>query len=143
VISVAEILGSDTKWVDRQGNQAPIGVEDILIIAPYNAQVFELQARVPDTRIGTVDKFQGQEAPIAIYSITTSSYADAPRGMEFLCSPIGSTWQFLVQRPFAFWSVRLRYLKQSVERHAIYNLLTPFADTLRWQPQLSSSFGLK
>ena len=42
--------------------------------------------RSPGGRIGTVDKFQGQEAPIVIYSITTSSYLDAPRGMEFLYS---------------------------------------------------------
>ena len=42
--------------------------------------------RLPGARIGTVDKFQGQEAPISIYSMTTSSYADAPRGMEFLYS---------------------------------------------------------
>ncbi|HTF75636.1 MAG TPA: AAA domain-containing protein [Bradyrhizobium sp.] len=40
--------------------------------------------RVPGARIGTVDKFQGQEAPIVIYSMTTSSHADAPCGMEFL-----------------------------------------------------------
>ena len=64
----------------------PIGLDDILIIAPYNAQVFELQDRLPGARIGTVDKFQGQEAPIVIYSMTTSSQADAPRGMEFLYS---------------------------------------------------------
>jgi uncharacterized protein len=57
-----------------------------LIIAPYNAQVFELQDRIPGARIGTVDKFQGQEAPIVIYSMTTSSDAEAPRGMEFLYS---------------------------------------------------------
>ena len=61
-------------------------LDDILIIAPYNAQVFELQERMPGARIGTVDKFQGQEAPIVIYSMTTSSHADAPRGMEFLYS---------------------------------------------------------
>jgi AAA domain len=42
-----------------------------LIIAPYNAQVFEIQERIPSGRVGTVDKFQGQEAPIVIYSITT------------------------------------------------------------------------
>jgi superfamily I DNA and/or RNA helicase len=59
---------------------------DILIIAPYNAQVFELQRRLPDARVGTVDKFQGQEAPLVIFSMTTSSHADAPRGMEFLYS---------------------------------------------------------
>jgi AAA domain len=81
---VAEILGSKATWIDRDGAEAAIGPEDILIIAPYNAQVFELQARMSGARIGTVDKFQGQEAPIVIYSMTTSSHADAPRGMEFL-----------------------------------------------------------
>jgi superfamily I DNA and/or RNA helicase len=45
-----------------------------------------LQERLPGARIGTVDKFQGQEAPIVIYSMTTSSWSDAPRGMEFLYS---------------------------------------------------------
>ena len=45
-----------------------------------------LVAKKSRWRVGTVDKFQGQEAPIAIYSIATSSYADAPRGMEFLYS---------------------------------------------------------
>jgi uncharacterized protein len=48
--------------------------------------VFELQQRLPGARIGTVDKFQGQEGAIVIYSMTTSSCADAPRGMEFLYS---------------------------------------------------------
>jgi predicted RecB family nuclease len=81
---VAEILGSKATWIDRDGTEAAIGPDDILIIAPYNAQVFELQERMSGTRIGTVDKFQGQEAPIVIYSMTTSSHADAPRGMEFL-----------------------------------------------------------
>jgi predicted RecB family nuclease len=83
---VAEILGSHATWIDREGIDKPITLEDILIIAPYNAQVFELQDRVPGAKIGTVDKFQGQEAPIVIYSMTTSSHADAPRGMEFLYS---------------------------------------------------------
>jgi predicted RecB family nuclease len=82
---VAEILSNAT-WIDRDGREAAIGLDDILIIAPYNAQVFELQERMPGARIGTVDKFQGQEAPIVIYSMTTSSHADAPRGMEFLYS---------------------------------------------------------
>jgi predicted RecB family nuclease len=83
---VAEILGSGTTWINREGVEAPVGLEDILIIAPYNAQAFELQERIPGARIGTVDKFQGREAPIVIYSMTTSSHADAPRGMEFLYS---------------------------------------------------------
>lgn len=84
---VAEILGSATTWINRDNEESAITLDDILIIAPYNAQVFELQERIPGARIGTVDKFQGQEAPIVIYSMTTSSHADAPRGMEFLYSP--------------------------------------------------------
>ena len=61
-------------------------LDDIIIITPYNAQVFEIKQRLPGARVGTVDKFQGQETPIAIYSTATSSRADAPRGMEFLYS---------------------------------------------------------
>jgi superfamily I DNA and/or RNA helicase len=83
---ITEILGSNATWIDRERTEAAIELDDILIIAPYNAQVFELQERIPGARIGTVDKFQGQEAPIVIYSMTTSSHADAPRGMEFLYS---------------------------------------------------------
>ena len=83
---VDEILDAGSRWTDRNDVEAPITLDDILIIAPYNAQVFELQSRMPGARIGTVDKFQGQEAPIVIYSMTTSSHADAPRGMEFLYS---------------------------------------------------------
>ena len=58
----------------------------IRIIAPYNAQVHELVERIPDVAIGTVDKFQGQEAAVIIFSMTTSTPQDAPRGMEFLYS---------------------------------------------------------
>ena len=83
---VQEILASEPTWIDREGVERRVKLDDILIIAPYNAQVFELQDRLPGARIGTVDKFQGQEAPIVIYSMTTSSHADAPRGMEFLYS---------------------------------------------------------
>jgi superfamily I DNA and/or RNA helicase len=72
--------------VDRHGVEQPVRLEDILIIAPYNAQVFDLKDKIPGARIGTVDKFQGQEAPIVIYSMTTSTHADAPRGMNFLYS---------------------------------------------------------
>lgn len=85
---VNQILSDGTTWVNRDGEEAPITLDDILIIAPYNAQVFEIQQRLPEkARVGTVDKFQGQEAPIAIFSMATSSFSDAPRGMEFLYSP--------------------------------------------------------
>lgn len=80
------ILENKATWVDRHGTEKQLTLDDIVIIAPYNAQVFEIQACLPGARVGTVDKFQGQEAPIAIYSTATSSHADAPRGMEFLYS---------------------------------------------------------
>ncbi len=83
---VQDILDAPSTWIDRDGAEKPVTLDDILIIAPYNAQVFELQERLPGARIGTVDKFQGQEAAIVIYSMTTSSHADAPRGMDFLYS---------------------------------------------------------
>jgi len=75
-------------WRDRHGTEHPLGLADILVIAPYNAQVADLAAALPrGARVGTVDKFQGQEAPVVLYSMTTSSAEDAPRGMEFLYSP--------------------------------------------------------
>jgi len=83
---VTDVLAAHPTWINREGREAPLDLADILIIAPYNAQVFELQTRLPGARVGTVDKFQGQEAPLVIYSMTTSSHADAPRGMEFLYS---------------------------------------------------------
>jgi uncharacterized protein len=83
---VRAILTGNPTWVDREGKEKQITLDDIIIITPYNAQVFEIQQRLPDARVGTVDKFQGQEAPIAIYSSATSRHADAPRGMEFLYS---------------------------------------------------------
>jgi len=83
---VETLLGSGVHWTDRKGVSRPLALEDIIIIAPYNAHVFEIQKRLPEAHVGTVDKFQGQEAPIAIYSMATSTHADAPRGMEFLYS---------------------------------------------------------
>jgi AAA domain len=83
---VNSIMAGGTCWTDRCGAEEPLTLDDILIITPYKAQVFEIQQRLPGAPVGTVDKFQGQEVPIAIYSMATSSHADAPRGMEFLYS---------------------------------------------------------
>jgi len=81
---VRALTSDDVLWVDRHGEPRPIRLEDILIVAPFNAQVADLIAKLPGARIGTVDRFQGQEAPIAIFSLATSRPEDAPRGMEFL-----------------------------------------------------------
>ena len=81
------IVDGGSSWVNEKGEERPVGWADILIVAPYNAQVGEIKRRLPaEARVGTVDKFQGQEAPISIYSMTTSSPELAPRGMDFLYS---------------------------------------------------------
>jgi uncharacterized protein len=78
-------------WTDRDGNVRPLDIPDILVVAPYNAQVAEI-ARLAEDRlgalpnVGTVDRFQGREAPVAIYSMTTSTPEEAPRDLEFLYS---------------------------------------------------------
>ena len=82
---VTRLLGTGATWRDRDGVTHPLNLDDLLVIAPYNAQVADLIARLPrGARVGTVDKFQGQEAPVVIYSLTSSTPQDAPRGMDFL-----------------------------------------------------------
>ncbi len=86
---VNELIDADVRWLNKDKVELKIGVDDILIVAPYNSQVAALAERLAAlaARIGTVDRFQGQEAPIVIYSMTSSSPEDAPRGMEFLYNP--------------------------------------------------------
>jgi superfamily I DNA and/or RNA helicase len=86
---VTEIVNGGTTWINREGVEAPVGLNEILIIAPYNAQVFELQERIPGSRVGTVDKFQGREAPIVIYSMTTSSHRTLLAAWSFFTVPTG------------------------------------------------------
>jgi uncharacterized protein len=83
---VDTLIQPGVNWIADDNRSRPLQLDDILIVAPYNAQVSDLAARLPNARIGTVDKFQGQQAPVVIYSLTTSSPEDAPRGMEFLYS---------------------------------------------------------
>jgi len=80
---VADLCGGS--WTDHAGTPHPLGLDDILVVAPYNNQVGRLRQGLPaGARVGTVDKFQGQEAPIVLYSMASSSAADAPRGVGFL-----------------------------------------------------------
>lgn len=83
---IDDILSGNHYWTNRSSETKQITEADILIITPYNSHVSELKRILPNFKIGTVDKFQGQEAPIAIYTMATSSHYDAPRGMEFLYS---------------------------------------------------------
>ncbi|MDR2838838.1 MAG: TM0106 family RecB-like putative nuclease [Azonexus sp.] len=72
---------------DRKGKKHPITLADILVVSPYNMQVNLLKKILPEgARVGTVDKFQGQEAEVVIISMATSSGDDLPRDIEFLYS---------------------------------------------------------
>jgi uncharacterized protein len=74
-------------WVNRDGIEAAISEQDILVVSPYNMQVNLLREVLPNgARVGTVDKFQGQQAPVVIVSFATSTCDDAPRGLDFLFS---------------------------------------------------------
>jgi superfamily I DNA and/or RNA helicase len=83
---VESLMQPSVKWIDDKEQSRPLRWDDVLIVSPYNAQVSDLWKRLPKASVGTVDKFQGQQAPIVIYSMATSSPEDAPRGMEFLYS---------------------------------------------------------
>ncbi len=74
------------KWINREGKTKPITTKDILIVAPYNVQVACIKkVLVQDSaRVASVDKFQGQEAPVCILSLCASTIQDAPRGISFL-----------------------------------------------------------
>ncbi len=89
--AVEEILAGlvGGRFTDRFGTTRALGIDDVLIVAPYNAQVRLLRGRLgrrfgPGVRVGTVDKFQGQEAAAVIYSLAASSAEEAPRGADFL-----------------------------------------------------------
>lgn len=84
---VEQLTGPNVSWTNSKGEKNKLQPHDIVIVAPYNAQVSALKEKLPGMRIGTVDKFQGQEAAVVIYSMTSSSPEDAPRGMSFLFSP--------------------------------------------------------
>ncbi|MCX2947538.1 AAA domain-containing protein [Lentzea sp. NEAU-D7] len=88
VDTVRAIVGRT--WTDN-GKTRELTDADILVVAPYNLQVRVIRRRLADagfteTRVGTVDRFQGQEAPAVIMSMTSSSTVDLPRGLDFLLS---------------------------------------------------------
>ena len=89
-LTVAELLGS--WWTDAKGTRARLTGEDFMVVAPYNDQVrllratFDNDPRLALVRVGTVDKFQGQQAPVVFFTMTTSTAADMPRDSQFLFS---------------------------------------------------------
>ena len=87
---ISSMMG--TPWTDQQGRVSALTPYDFMVVAPYNDQVrllnarFDADPRLKGVRVGTVDKFQGREAPVVFFTMTTSAAADMPRGPEFLFS---------------------------------------------------------
>jgi uncharacterized protein len=88
-LRVREIIEQLTHgtWRSDSGEERPLTLDDIVVVAPYNAHVACLVEALPQgARVGTVDRFQGQEAAVSIFSMATSSVEDLPRNLEFLFS---------------------------------------------------------
>ncbi|MFI5510810.1 TM0106 family RecB-like putative nuclease [Mycobacterium sp. NPDC051804] len=86
VAEIDGLLGND--WTDEKGT-APLAQQHVMVVTPYNAQVVTLRRRLDDAgltdvEVGTVDKFQGRQAPVVFVSMTASSADDVPRGIAFL-----------------------------------------------------------
>jgi predicted RecB family nuclease len=81
---IDRLVGSG--YVDERGRRR-LAYGDVIVVAPYNAHVRCLREALPEAvRVGTVDKFQGQEAPVVFYAMASSSADDVPRGLDFLFS---------------------------------------------------------
>ena len=82
---IERLLGQGLRGMD--GSERPLAAADCMVVTPYNAQLRVLRTVLPDAvRVGTVDRFQGQEAPVVFFSMATSSGEDAPRDVGFLFS---------------------------------------------------------
>lgn len=83
---IQRLLGAP--WTDEHGTR-PLTASDVLVLAPYNAQVALVRRQLTSAglgtvRVGTVDKFQGGQAPVVFISMTASSVDEVPRGISFL-----------------------------------------------------------
>jgi predicted RecB family nuclease len=85
IADVCRDLLADATVTDADGLTRALDSDDILVVAPYNLAVRCIRDRVPDgVRVGTVDRFQGQQAPVVFYAMSCSAGEDAPRGIDFL-----------------------------------------------------------
>ena len=87
IAAACRALLSGGTVTDEKGHARPLTPADLLVVAPYNLAVTRIRRAVPEgVRVGTVDMFQGQEAPVVFYAMTCSSGEDVPRGLDFLFS---------------------------------------------------------
>ena len=137
VALVAEALGQP--WT-TDGVTRPLEQTDIIVVAPYNAQVELLHASLAasgyyEVPVGTVDKFQGREAAIAIVSLAASSAAEVPRGLEFLL--LANRLNVAISR--AQWAAYLLYspalLDYLPSNAATLAQLSAFIDLVQSEPR--------
>ena len=126
----ANLIGQ--RYTDRVGIEGVIGSNDVLVVAPYNMQVNLLKRTLPGgTRVGTVDKFQGQQAEVVILSMTSSSGEDISRGIDFLLNRNRLNVAISRARSLAVVVASPRLLEapcSTVDRMALVNLLCSLQD---------------
>lgn len=127
---VRELL--EGRWVDCDGVRRPMTPADVLVVAPYNAHVDRLAGAVPEgVRVGTVDRFQGQQAPVVIYATGSSSAAEAPRGVSFLYDVHRLNVAISRARALAIWvgsPALLDAAASTPDQVRLVNALCAFAD---------------
>jgi superfamily I DNA and/or RNA helicase len=127
------MLGGD--WTDAAGVTRPLHEEDFLVVAPYNAHVRCLLERLPaGIRVGTVDKFQGQEAAVVFFSMASSTGENIPRNLGFLFSRNRFNVAMSRARCLALLVASPRLLEiecRTVEQMRLANALSLFVERAR------------
>jgi predicted RecB family nuclease len=134
---VAKLLDGGT-FTDHEGVTRPLTPKDILVVAPFNMHVRCLLEKLPGgIDVGTVDKFQGREAPVVFFSMASSTGEDVPRGLEFLFNR--NRFNVAISRARALAVVvsspRLLDVRcRSIEQMRLVNLLCRFVESATWCP---------
>jgi uncharacterized protein len=114
-----------------------------MVVSPYNVQVDALREALPaDVPVGTVDKFQGQEAQVVLYSMASSSGEDVPRGLEFLLSRNRLNVAISRARCLAYLACSPRLLEvncRSIPQMRLANALCRFVEVAEEQERAASS----
>src|SRR5213082_2496014 len=120
-----------TPYTDENGERE-LRYDDVIVVAPYNAHVRCLHDKVPsEVAVGTVDKFQGQQAPVVFYSMASSSGEEVPRGLDFLCSRTRLNVAISRAQCLAFLVASPRLLDancRTIEQMRLANALCRFAE---------------
>jgi len=148
---VHTLLKEKITWHEFEEKPRLLTAADVKIVAPFNAQVDALRRALPmlADNIGTVDRFQGSEAPILIYSTTSSSAEDAPRGISFLYDPhrfnVASSrakYAFIMVGSPSLFSARCTTPKQVREVNGFCRYLE-LAEKIEWSCQSYNTRGIE